>query len=580
MRTIRLAVMGLMLIGSQLCCGMQDLAEIDLNRLGKIPARFNGRLTNLEEVANNYARSFGATTAFKNSEGKEYSALEWYLLTISNHDAAEAICSIGISNGLCEQLELPKVPDGRYSMEQLLTVSENFATEMRRIYEKDVQDYTEQDRGFLRLSSSLGDVNRLIASHRSPWELKAGDVSAELQFVDALESFRIPRMAIPNDRDSGRWQVLFVPAFKERVAEFVADQLDENEQQAARNPYARSLTELLVAIRLSDGEGFARHLQEVESMLEEKPFDQTALRFTPPKKWIEDGKESPHDFQLYSDAFTDGIPMAIILHPDYKNDASITINHFPDKKIDPLLLCNSWRLSEGLVLLTKGEFEAQISHDLENGTSIWSVDLSTPSVVPKEERRIVARIIHHSTGTWTSSLYGDPKTVAEELEAFDTYLDSLSIPDGVGQWVAPNAALDFTKEALLGIVKHGKSVDWLVRVHGEPKVIESVREEIVKAISELQDIEQASNALDFEQLTNWTPPRTWEELPGQPEHQRIYSLGVEEQGAALLIELMPLEPMGNDQIITMVNYLRASKGMEPLPAEEIQATMDLKNSQV
>lgn len=577
MQVVRCIAWSCVLFCSQFCCGFQIPEKIELNELARIPVRFNGRLTQLDAVARNYSRRFGDAVVFTDGEGNEYSALEWYLYLISDHaEINEGIRCLQISRGVCEQLEVPIEDGGRYSIKQILPVREKLSSAMDRIYRKDEKDLTAIEREMFELGSSLGTIGQLISAHRSPRELPMDSLAMELKFIDEFEGYSIPRMAMPLDRESGRWQVLFVSVFTDFARELVADQLDKDEA-VPPNLYARSLAELLVAIKRSDAKAFSEHRKAVQTFLDEQSFGETALRFRPPEKWIEDGGERPHEFQFYSDAFTTGIPMARISRRG-ETDALITINHFPGKEIDPHLLCNSWRLSEGMSLLSREEFESLVPQTAKNGTAIWSVDLETPACIPKDKCKIFAKIIQHPSGTWTSTLYGEPEAVESELNTFGQFMDSISIPERVSKWIAPGTPQEVADEAMLGILVGGDTVNWLVRVSGDSNAIGHAREEIIGAVKSLQEIPSVADATNFEQLTGWKAPEKWDEISSGQGHQRIYFLPLEELNDSLLIDLTVVQPIGDGQRAALVNYLRASRQLAPLSAEAIEKELDTNNS--
>lgn len=576
MRMMLIAILTCVLFGPTLCrpvmCQeVQAPDEFDFDRLAKIPTRFNGRLATLEEVAKNYAQRFGGTTQFVDTDGTRYPALDWYLLMISESERLQKIQFFHVSEDCQELLGIPESENQLYCLDQLGTkeVLERVDAESERIREIEYEDLSPVDRKLLLLDDKFRKINQLILSHQSPWLLPQDQLVQEIKLMDFYASLDVPRMVFPEDSESGRWQVLYKAAFTERVAELV------EEEGLIKNHYAKYWIELLTAIKDSDAKVFKQRLEQLEMILAERQLGTTALRFAPPQNWIEEGKSNPYAQSNYEDAFTTGVPMSMMLLGGMDSETSITINHFPGKKIDPYLLCNSWRYSEGLSLLTKQEFDASIPRNEQNGKTIWNVDVTTPESVPKKPRRIVATIIDHPSGTWTSSVYGDPETVENQLDAFRNYVDSIVIPDEVGKWVAADQAEEFDDTVIHAIIKRGESVDFVIKVMGDSESVSKLKDDVMAVVRSIKEVDSAANASSLKEVTDWTAPESWDEYPKGKGHERVFFLADQENMASVAVMISAVKSMNPERIGLLVNHLRASIGQEPLSEAELNEKLPL-----
>lgn len=566
MRTILIAIVSCFLAGVSLSQEVQTPNEFDFDRLANVPVRFNGRLATLDEVAKNYARWFShGATEFTDADGTEYSALHWYLLLISESDRIRSVPFVHVEEDCRKLLEIPESENRLFTLDRLSSkeVQEKFDLEVERIHGLELDETTPADRSLAELASRFRKIKQLVFSHRSPWQLNAAEIVEEVKQVDYYNELNVPRMIFPDDLDSGRWQVLYRAALTECVAELI------EEESLVGDHYAKYWVELLGAIGDSNLEIYKERLQQIEQILDGKLLTSTAFRFTPPADWIEEGVSNPHAQYYYEDACTTGVPMVMMTRAELDNGASITVNHFPGKNVDAFLLCNSWRLSEGLPLLNRQKFESSISPIEKDGQKFWVVDITTSEVVPKEKRRIVARVIDHPGGTWTASLYGDPSFVEDQLEAYNDFVDSMVIPEGVAQWVDADDPDSLGEEGMYVAVKQLGSVDLVVSVMGEPDSVRRLKEKAIEVIQAIEVVEPTQEVTAWEDVIHWNPPTAWELFADATGHQRTYLVENEQRDSLVVLEISVVKSMNREELFELVNHFRVWMGRERVPNEEL-----------
>lgn len=563
---------GCLLLLSLVCVGQQETENIDLQLLDSLPARFNGRLTNLQEIANNYAMRWGGDLKFQNVDGEEIDALTWYVKTIANHEDARNIRFLQLSPEAAQKIGLNLEADQRYSSNQIVLAVDPFESELKRIAEAQDPYANHLDRELIGLKATLDEWYSLQMTHRSPWEMNSEQLTAEVSNTASFEVLRVPRMVMPLKAESGRWQILFPAAIRE-FARIVA-KIEIKDP----NPYAKHLVDLLVAVKNDAQEDFNRHRLAIEKSLAEAPKFLTALEFQPPSGWVETGQANPFELQFYSDAFSSGVQIATIQSNKRSMNGSpslITINHFPDKKIDPRLLFNSWRLLEGMTLLNQEEFESRYPSTDNSGTGDgvqWKLDIQTPDSIPKTTSRTFATLIHHESGTWTISVYGDHELIANNMESIDRFLESIRIPRQISKWIDVAPREDQPNEdRQLGILHRGDSVDLLVRAFGDDASIKQFQKEIVESVSNGEWLNSNEvNPTQLEQVYRLKAPKNWELADDSRGNERAYFVTNDQRTLGAYVQITAIQPLNESQTVTLVGYLRQAMSNDPMSRAEIE----------
>ncbi|MEM7455296.1 MAG: hypothetical protein AAF456_13175 [Planctomycetota bacterium] len=548
--------------------GTSFAQSIDVSVLGNLPCRYNGRLSNLNEVSRSYAiRCGGGETTFSDSSGRTYSSLDWFVRIVAQDEDLRRIRFLPASPELANRLGLVPLDQERYSIAQVAKVIDKMFDESEAILAQSPEMHSALDLELLSMQRKLSLINDLALAHRSPWSMASDELVAELEFLEAFESQDVPRLVIPADSDSGRWSVLFPSAVRQFAVEASGD------ETIVGSPYARQLVELFDAIKNEKPGDFEAALKKTAQSLENIPSGTVAIRFEVPDGWVEREAGHPFEQSYYSDAFSTGIPVATLNRYDEGDQfVGISINHFPGQEISPLTLCNSWRITYGLAPIDEPAFQNTVKNYVLPSGKAWETDIV--DVISGEPTRTVTRIIRNEAGTWTISLNGDAAGVAESLGLFSQFLDGLSIPPDVSKWISANETGEIPEQSALAIICRGDSHDWLLTVVGEADALFRSREELIEIMRNIEAPVQTRTDSGPVWRKPWPSPANWHMVTGPEDNRRAYFMAVEGDDYGLSVELAVVDHFTEDELVTLANHLRLSVQRPALPREEAGETIE------
>lgn len=537
--------------------------KIDLTAISDLPVRFNGRVSTLEQVANNYAQMIGDATEFQNAEGITYSAFEVYLHLLTARDGDVDIQLFPLSDRMAKDSGIARNESGRYSIDELLSAQEKISELISVAQAKTDDELTAADQLALNLGRRFEIITQLRNGHYSPWELNTDAIIAIAEQRQEIDGTAIPRM-VPPQKAGEQWHVLFPAAFDE----FASTEFDVD--GFARHPIAKPLCELLTAYKNGDGEAFASISEKVTAMYEEYAVDQEAFVFAAPKNWIEEGTVSPYELKVYSDAMSTGVPVCMLNADNDSDSATIIVNHFPQTEVPLHTLVNSWRINIGLAPLSDDQIDEALADSMVGGMPGKSLEVTTDPQLPIRAETTLVNVLHHESGTWVVSLYGPPKKVRESVDDYQRFVESIRIGAGIKDHLAvgavPEIEVDYELAMLNGIIK-GREFDWVISVVASGSVLEENRETLLDFIRSIRE-ERESPGTEVDKAFRAEIPSDWQTMPVSGTGIDYY---MPTESEYISIRVFPLPRLSDDATVALAQHWRKQLHFDPLSRDEIES---------
>jgi len=504
-----------------------DGAQLDgalVERFGRLPLRFNGRMTTFAEYAPHALHGVGFAETVLDPNGRPASPTRWLLETLADHPRAPLWRCLDVSPAMAEA-GLSPAPEGEPPYAPA-----------------DLYEAERVGRAGALIEGVLLQHVRLNLGHPA-----LEDAADAPRFPLAVLEAHLPtRQALPRDvalLDGGgvRWT-----SYAEAVA---AGSLDAAGLVA--------LDAVLGAARADDAELFTASLDAYEGFLIALPHDPPAVAYAPPPGWVEVGVPTEEQPSFHADAGGAGQRVASFLEPGATPTTGEVV-YLPGATRSDAELEDAWRLAVGLL-------PAALDPTPLDGIEVEVAGercrvLCAETAGGPHRVRALGLALRHGSGTWLATVQGPRLKVRRVQREWIALLESLVVTDDPGRarrWCSfpegssPAPPTVEGVERAYGLFVEGERT-WLAAV--SLRGVGSVEQELGGL---LEGLRGSPEVLDGEEpfAGGWVPSReptgpSWPlvRLPPRGEHYCrgvVHSLpAIDLADAELLVEAVHLAARG------------------------------------
>ncbi|MDA1012862.1 MAG: hypothetical protein O3A00_00245, partial [Planctomycetota bacterium] len=556
----------------------------DIARFSKLPVRYNGRVSSVRAIAYSIQSYFKGAGKSNPTDVEQLDSVRWFLDVISNHDRSRRHPLFRVDNkDVLEQLNLGSdLGKPRFaSIADVVKVEQQLNDTIAKALERTERQRSDSEKALVDLSNRTNRFIQLVGSFQTPWSATQGELSRlgrNSREADAgepeigLNAWVVPRMIPPQTKGDG-WRSL-VSAGTDHFAatEF---QLEGRSTNAA----AFALAMALRAYMTDDIATFNRRLVEFEKLLRSEHHT-SPIKFVVPNGWIEVGVSEPYRLQLFADTYEWGFA-AIGLQKRVEGELVwIHVNHFPQVAADITTTVNSWRVNEGLLPISAAAMQRGLTKSRVVGRECTAVDLKSPDSIPFHKRRVVSRILHHATGTWTLSIYGQRDDVEDSLPDFETFVTSFGIGEvgEVARWLnveqPPTNPGPTLGMSILGAVIPDGHRHWALRLVGTSKRVAKHRATALEFLRSIRFRDSDKPPASLTGAIEYTLPDLWDV---DPLSETGLLISVDPEDAETFALLQPLANGDSNPVRALANHWRKAVNLdEASAAAAVQSAIKLQ----
>lgn len=534
----------------------QPAADFDFAAVGRMPVRFNGRLTTWDAVAVNAMRQVSGRDDYTDLAGVRQPAVRWMLDAALQMPSMDKPQLVPIDDEkLIATLELPARPSKRYAIGELLAKSNQIEVAARLCAQTPPEKLTAADKAVLTLAWRLQSPQRIAMAFYMGNDNTAEGVMAALRRAAANESVGLAMIVPPTAADA-RWRT-----FARAGLEHLGANLLEARQPAIS--VIEPLVKVFSAYQDNKPADFNRAVAEYAAVVEKLNLPKGPWDHTLPQGWIEVGMpEQPA--QHYGDVRASGHPVAEYVIIEDGRRATVRVHHFATRIGKPADAMNSWRIGQGLAPLPAAKAEKTIKtlHIGERDLSLF--EIVTPADLGRPIDRLCATIVNAEGAaaphTFEISLYGDPVLVERHREKFREFVASwkLGTADELSAWfpLSKEPAAPLPARMLALVMPAGKDRLRVVQLVGSPEQVaphEKAFYAFTRSIRLKADGGQPA----------WTLPEGWQEVTNVGKPFIGVGAGTAQQ---LAVDVDLLAEAEDESLLELVNAWRAMFAKPPIDA--------------
>jgi hypothetical protein len=395
-------------------------SSFDLAGFGRLPVRFNGRVTDFTTFARNALLRISERPIWVDDSGREHLAVEWLLDVATGNERSRQVPIVRIDDDEVRQLlGLPRVADAKQdaAYASIAALSDHMPALQSRLEEARSRtgSLSAGDRGVLRLAERVQTASLFLDTFRLPDFSQENAALLALEQVRQLQQQAIP-YCLPPKAPGENWQTLQYAAILKAVG---------GEAGVAPNPAADLLIELLAAYAANDAARFDAAVAKAAIHAQTLELTSAPYQYDVPSGWVEEGIIEGTPGVLFSDALAVGETVTALRRTAGGDAATIRVNYFPGPTASSARIINDWRSSSSL--LPVADAERLASRSMVAGGDAWKVDLSSPDGGPGRGSRTIGVGLVRDGRTWIATLSGPGKLVGQWAPDFDRFLQSLTI---------------------------------------------------------------------------------------------------------------------------------------------------------
>jgi hypothetical protein len=534
-------------------------ADDAVTQFGKLPARYNGRITTIQSAAASMLKRISGRSTYFDADGGEHSAVEWLLGEATRDENTIGPRILQIENAeLLALLKLEARPAAgvnrhRYAFDEL---TPSFpALEAAGANAAKAPDSEFSD-ALADLFNRLRDQIALRRSFETPGKT-IEELQEALSRMRQLDSSILPLVVPPADAASA-WHCWWRGALDDFIAGVVKD---AGRKPIPAVPYWR---EILDARRARDDDRFGKAIAAYVTHLNENPPRPAALDFVPPAGWQELGVSVKNSASYKSDTLAAGAPVAVFLTRDDARTCFPHVIYFPTSTASVERIVNEWRIGANRAPLADDELRKTLTPSRVGSFDALTVDIADAENSPQSPRRVLATIIRRENDAFVITCDGSPEAIETERAHYTAFIESLKLgsPDEAKAWFNLGDAdpRNLAGTSFLVITaKRGNAV-WQFRVSGLGPVPETARAACMKFIAEFP----APRFLKGGDRAAWAPPAGWKAVPDSDEP--AFQLGEGQETRFLMAQ--PLADYTAASELPLFNHWRGFLGLPAWNAAE------------
>jgi len=404
-------------------------AITDLDAFGRLPVRFNGRMTNWDAVARNYLRRICGRDTYTDPDNREQPALRWLLDAVVHGDRALRQRLIPVDDpGLIEHLGLPKTPapddqPPRYTPDELRATYPKLEAEAMRAATTLPPQRTARQRAALTLYWRVWGLHRASDAFRIQALRNRDQIAEAAQAVFQTEAAGAPDVVPPTETGQP-WRSFPRATLDRAIAEL------ENGPAAGTTPLS-ALADILLAYGAENAAGFKRAVDAYAGLLGKLDLTPGALNFPAPETWTESGVYAAAPPSWYGDVRANGHPVAEFEVVEQGARATVRINHFAGAVGTAADAVNAWRIGQQLAPLPRKKASQAVGSIKLDGRDVPLVEIVTPPNATGPTERLLAVLIggdgRSSPHTFEVSFYGDADLVQRHRDTYIAFLRSWQV---------------------------------------------------------------------------------------------------------------------------------------------------------
>lgn len=482
-------------------------ADEAVSQFGKLPARFNGRVGTMDAAARALLLRLSFRDTAYNDDGREYSAVEWFLNELAAEGKATGTLVFSIPNADVRKFAglKDRSADGplqnRYSYEEI----EPWFDKMAEALEKTAGENPERDRAMRELVETFRSYLELRLSLQTPPLGTVEEREAAGQRAADLDVAALPELVRMNEPGQG-WISWAKAIWFESVAATV-----QGVDGLSLASYGH-LQKIFAARRQQDTAALADAVQAYATYLKKQPFPPAPFDFELPPTWQELGVSVDNYGSYYDDVRSSGAPVAVFACNSADNSALPQVIYFPATTCSAEQTFNHWRMQIGLAPLPDADLRRTLTTIDVNGKQGAQIDVTEPGILGHNPPlRILATIFRREQDTLVVQSIGSPEAVETEKANYDAFVKSLKWgePAALKEWFAlkegdPKPTY-FSYSFVIATVKKGEHV-WFFRCGGNGALPDDSRKLLYEFIEKFEP----APFLGGGDPSSWMVPARWQ----------------------------------------------------------------------
>lgn len=539
--------------------GDPDVSAEDVENFGRLPCRYNGRLTTFAAYAKNELRDISDRDFTEDDTGERVAGVRWLLNVATAEDNEDDSRLISVSRLVRREFDLQARKSnlfGRswYSFSELPI--ETFQQRLKDASDVPTDERTVVDRELFDIARRLRRWNVVRASFAKVLQpgLSSKEIIARIEIIEA-ES--MPR---PVPTGNGTPWTPFVRAS-------VAHQLLPNDA----TPPAAAFFEVLAAYEADDGPRFRKAISTYRELLQKHDHAKAPFGYTVPKGWLEIGRPYALKPTFYTDAMTSGLRVTSLEIRRGDELVGLDVNIFDGEFPPARRFVNDWRIDHGLTPLPSDQAARLLRPVRVGGFEGHLLDVRTPDGAPQERTRSLGAVLGRGRLTFLVTFNGPLALVDANEKAFDDFVRSLEwgSEESLKKWfgkiepVSPELVGPYT--GLVAVVPDGDDV-WVCEMIDTSEVAAKRREEFLAVVDSLRIVSDAPPAARLE----FDVPETWTRQEHESTFATYYTT---DPDSALPVSVVSFVWMkrseGDDLPRPYVNHWIESYGGRPVDADRL-----------
>ena len=497
----------------------RDAVRMNVSAFGKLPVRFNGRVTTFAAVAPLMLTKVSGRAFTVDAKGEKQSAVCWLLDVMTDNENVKEqelfliqnpklLARLGFADDprvrrvRGEDAKPPKVlGPPRFAVAELRPKLEWIEKESNRIL-RDVKlgDYDDFHLAIVDLRVQLHAFKSMIMVQRFP-QLTVADVKVVrrlLQTTGQIDQYAWLKI-VPAPEENGQWQTNLRAGIMLHASELL---------KKKPNPAAQSLKAIFTAYRKQEVGNFNRRLAEYFKWTKENDVARSPVSFTLPKTWRETGVRVGNGNQMFNGVEANGETIAEFDIGEGMQYIKAFVRHFTGNTMPDAHIYNQWRVDFGLMPLAESELAKAGTPITIAGHKVIYLDLIPSKEIDSFYKQTLGTVIRHGHHTFLINV-GLPEVVTHHKRTFESFARSLKFASDkdLNRWFPesrPTARGDFQTTAL-ALVPDGTrlwSFQLIERVQGiKDHSQQRVFEKLIRSISA-----RKGNAKSGIQ---WAEPEDW-----------------------------------------------------------------------
>lgn len=551
----------------------------DLDAFGRLPVRFNGRVTTWDAMSRAYMLHISGRDHYLDADGKRQPAVRWVLMLAAGSDESGTVRIIPVpTQRLAEQLEFEQRPADDAGVrwcslrecsereEKILTLART--TNDRPPHLRAAGDFAVMD--LYRRLSVAASLRHAFAANiaMTPQGPLPASVAAAMRAVAQEELAPMP-LTVPPHRPEIGWRT---------HTRGVLESIVNREKGEDLSPLMIHLFDLTVAARHGRAAEFDAAVQAYAKTLKALPFDatQSPFSFKPPEGWLESGAPPTRQWEYYADTRAPGHMVARleagVLPPGGNADdiPVARVDHFRSPTASDDNIINYWLFNQRLMPVGAegmGRFVRKLRVD---GIEVPYVDVTgAPDPAGRPAQRSLSVVVRRAPHTFVVSLYGPAEAVGRQQAAFEAWAGSMRFGDAkaVGDWFPLLDLGEKPAARVMGAILPAGDTVWCARMEG---LIDPVGKHAQEFRAFAASLRAGAPADDKGKgPLDWTLPEGWKDVPMSGPYSTIAVTEGEE--AVLLVEVRALSSSEKASLLPLVNLWRS--GVDAALLKE-EAAMD------